>query len=805
MDDRSVLFASRQTGMSTDDIEVALKEMKNLPQTQRHSRIAGQSDQQLKREAERRGQQGMAGLKKKFEQAREHVQNKLQQVGADMLTDISNSIESQLNDMSGTIAEEASKNIDEVYEAASRGDKSGLKSTFGIGREMRPEAQRMLGMSGGPMSSGAGGQGVLANFTTGGGLFGGVSDFDRMKTAGYGSAFGENGAGPKSDLDVTSGMERIHRIQMAALGPGDPQGASYGEKLAGTMRELYQQNETTATSGLDRINAFGKNLRQAAETGNPDAQKALKEFNSKSEGEKAAFANSFEGKMGLPGGSNLADRMASPNLGVTGQGFATAGDRAKALGAMATGQGGAEQTFFGSVGKGIASGAAAGFGAGLLFAGVGALPGAIIGGIAGGIRGAMNAGDANRAGQFMLDEKQQKTSRDILGGTPEQQEAAKAALQNDILKLQTDPKVNEAQLSMLKKMQGVSRVADFMKINPNATKEEVHAEMKRLGHDPKDLGDMLKVMHESGIGQQEINVRAEAARRGAMGRVEEGELKSARAGDLQFSDKLSDKAKGALGSRFAAVAAEAKMGLSGDTATEAGLIDEATGKRAQERQAVWSMSTQERRAAAKEFRAGGASGIAKEYDEVSAIQDRAERLVVRQGGAGIAKLFGVGVTPKEGRKFRNMDAGELGKTISERMGLDAKEIAGDKAAALEELKLVGARQGKGGVGSPEYKAAMEKVLKTGRLSEAATEVGEITKLLASKDPTKVKEGTERQDRFMQSAAGVEAQKKQQEKQDMKNPVVKGLADLGKSISTALEGNAAKIVAGFKEAQGADKE
>lgn len=844
MDDRSMLFASRQLGMGMDELEVAVKQARGAAMTGRASRIAGQNDQQLRREAERRGQQGMAGLKKKFEQAREHVQNKIQQVGADMFTDLSNSIESQLNEMSGVVAEEASKNIDSAYESAKMGDMGAFRKTFGSGGDMRPEAQRMLADAGGRLNGGVSG-GILENFTRGGSLTdaikggattgakiagftgvgvaagallgggiagaksllsggGGVSDYDRMKSAGYGGVFGEGG--PKSDLDVTNGMDRIHRIQMAALGPGDPTGEKYGEKLRGALTDLYASDGTSGTSGLDRISAHGKHLEQLAATGNLDAKAALKEFNSRDEAGRAAFVNSVEGKMGLPPGTQLADRMQSPDVGLRGKGFATPGDRAKAIGLAMAGDtslaGRADQTLFGSALSGAATGAAAGAAIGLVGAGVMAVPGAIIGGIAGGIRGAMNAGEANRTGDFMLTERNSGIARDILGGSEAERKQAVDRLNYDLINLQKNPKANEQKIQTLQQMKNVNEYLEFRAKNPKASPEELAAQAQRLGTSVESLHSAVRGMREAGPGQQEINTRAEAARVGERGRREEQAMAKAGLivdGKLTLPNGVSGGAAELLTLKFAAVASAARTGKTGDYATEYGNLQETAGHEKNVNDLIWSKSVQERRKMASDLRGIGQFDTAAQIGEINAFQRRADRLIGREGGAGIAKLFGAEFSREEQRSLRGLSGEKLGAQIASRLGLDESSTAGALAEAQKKLDLV-----KGGPDSKEYKAAQAQVDAAKERLDAAGKVSAISAKLSDKK-TRL-EGEKELATFQASPEGQKLQKEAQQKQDMNNPVVRGLDKLGNKIATDLGQAADKIAnAVKKQGEGADAE
>ena len=856
MDDRSMVFAGRQLGMGQDELEVALKQAKGAAMTSLTSRHSNETDKANRREAGRKATQGMAGLKKKFELEREHLQNMIQQVGADMFTDLSNSVESMINEAAGHVHEEASKDIGSAFQSAKMGDSSQMRKVFGIGQEMRPEAERMLNMAGNAGLGGQGGEGgggVLGNFTRGGGLAdsiksgaqtggtlgaifgagigaipgalvggaigginsllhggGGTSDFERMQKAGYGSAFGAGG--PKSDNDVTTGMARIHEIQMGALGPGSADGEKYGEKLKSQLMEAYGKGGTSATAGLDRINAHEKHLEQLAATSNPDAKEALEHFRSlKTDGEKAAYVNSAEGKMGLPPGTNLASNMSADTTIGASKGYATAGDRAKAIGTMALGrEGSARDTFFGSVGKGIASGAGIGAAAGLGFL---SIPGAIVGAVAGGIMGARTAGQANEAGQYMLNDRNQELSRDIMGGTAAEQESAKKKLNYDLVNLQKNPEANASKIEIIKKMQGVAGMLDFKAKNPDASPEQMAAHAKSLGHDPDHLMSMAGSMAKAGMGQQEINARAQGR---AVGESSREELQGLKASGIFIGEKdgasvlsLGEGDKGKYGSKTKEIVAaklmelaEGAKGGSGDTAKEMGVLSNTAVSAKATNDKIWAASTAERRQIAKDARDMGMNTLGQQVSEINAFEKRAERAISREGGAGIAKLFGVDASKEDKRRMRGMSGAELGKEISAQLGLGTVASGkGEVASAEEKLKAIQGRSdyGSSNKSKAEEAAAMKAIDEAKGKLDTAGKVQDIATRLKSKDPMERKEAEKAMMAFQSSPEGQKVAKDQQLKKDERNdPGVRAANANADKVVAALGDVAGRIEVAIKD-------
>ena len=355
MDDRSMLFASRSLGMGMDELENAVKMARNMPAILEQQRSSNQMGDFQNRMANVRRTQGIEGVQRRFEEAREKVQGSLQRVGAQMYTDLSSMIERTINEMTGVVIEEYDQKIMDAYHDAMGGaGTAGLERRLGMGRGGPRAAMKGLPqMSAGGMTPGSGTDrffgrpspgtagSFLANTSPVAGylLFGGESDYDRMKKAGYGSMF--QGVSSADDL-----QKRVNMVQGAytAAQTARAEDVALGRKLKGDLRTEYAVGDMQGARGAERVDRLAQILGQKAATGDKDAQAALDRLtNAGSKEERLRVGmqmlTGVETGAGIAKGARTIDVSQPPEVqAALGRGYATEEARNAAYGAAFMGR-----------------------------------------------------------------------------------------------------------------------------------------------------------------------------------------------------------------------------------------------------------------------------------------------------------------------------------------------------------------------------------------------------------------------------------------------------------------------------------
>ena len=381
MDDRSMLFAQRQLGMGRDELDAAVKMATNMPQIMRTMQGSERQDQYFQQLSQQRKGQGLSGVKQRYEQARELVNNKLQKVGQDIFNSGSDLIDNFFNGLMGNYVETYSKDIDEAYRAMSTGTSSGRargERAFGGGGRAKfaPPASFTLGGAGGAdlateMNRGVtggffenvkGGAGSGASALSGylgvtgaelGGLYGGALGAAKWIAQGESGVSKMKGAGFDLTGMSSKAMEsKLRDIEMSRLAytTGGVQ------EMTADTRDKIRQAYVFGVGGAgdDRITS----IQAALETTDPVMAARLR--NAKG-AQKAALIGEIERGAGVGAGSGLMANYNTPGgiPGVGGtKGFTSeaAENRAWAQ-AMGTGTGyGMKEKLGGAALGGLASG-----------------------------------------------------------------------------------------------------------------------------------------------------------------------------------------------------------------------------------------------------------------------------------------------------------------------------------------------------------------------------------------------------------------------------------------------------------------
>ena len=391
MDDRSMLFAQRQLGMGRDEVDQAVKMANALPAIAQRMRNSAQDDSYFQKIAQDRKNQGIEGVKNRFDQAKEKINGKLQSAGQNIFNAGSEAIDQWLNQLTGTYEHVMTEKADNAIRNMKwGGNKQELRMTLGSG----------AGFSG----RGTMGGNVTASSFTGsvfnvGGILGGKSLQDSYAEAGYKINTG-------SDASVRKGMQEAQQfadgVKKSASGFG-PLSSSLRE----TLFSAYMENPKA--NARERIPMLQEKLRAAAKGGDQKAAALLEQINKAGPGQQGALLNSIEQQ--LPLDESVRARNAPDLPGMPGAGLAP-GVRGRGYADAIMG---GSSSFLGTA-LGTALGGALGGG---MFS---AVTGSLAGLIGGKLQGALSGDDARRSGlgKYLTSEEGQENAFRLFGGAGQQ-------------------------------------------------------------------------------------------------------------------------------------------------------------------------------------------------------------------------------------------------------------------------------------------------------------------------------------------------------------------------------------------------
>lgn len=151
MNDRDMLFFQRQFGgLDRDQADILMKMARDLPKIQDQQRDKQKEDQIVTSLSKRNETVGLAGLKKKYEDAKHSVETAIQQVGDDMMTGLTDMAEGVFNALAGEYVRKIETGLASTHRAAveGRGASADVKEKLGIAREVDAGAlARKLGVA----------------------------------------------------------------------------------------------------------------------------------------------------------------------------------------------------------------------------------------------------------------------------------------------------------------------------------------------------------------------------------------------------------------------------------------------------------------------------------------------------------------------------------------------------------------------------------------------------------------------------------------------------------------------------------
>lgn len=786
--DRAMLFASRQLGIPMDELEGMVKQVKGLPAARRQEALSKDSDSFMRRQAMMRRTQGLEGIKRGFEQAREKVNSHLQQIGADFYSDLTNDVESMINQMTGVTADHVSRDIHESYQRASMGGgKGALAKSFGIGAKLSKGA---LAFGAHTPGAGQGAAGSWKEFTaTGPGRMlglGGESGLDKMKAAGWGGAFGGismfNTTEAERDATFTAKMDEITKARAATQGPADARGLMVGQMMKDQIREWYSSGGLSNKTGLDRVDDFQKRLEEGAAKGDRHAQAALLEFNAKPDmASRFALVQAAEQQGGIPEAVQLKNKSELPDTlgGMGGGAYATLGDQASDYGKKFIGGGkwGREAK---KVGTAVGTFWALPFGAAAPV--MGRFMGTLAEKGAEWISGETTGAQQKEAADWLMSDEGRKLSSGLMAQSEAEQETARQAIQD---KLMTADKEG----GLAKGLRAALVAHDVMKATtanngqpPDEKTMEDIARKHGLEGGAQQARSSTQLLNKAVSQQWESDVRAIARSRGEAARpkfeslVRTGVVTRGEGGEYGLNASLlaqvektgGKAARTALEQSFMATATEAKLGLGGGVAAEAAGIEKATGHASSAFTNVWTMNEKAARATAKQLDEAGVPELGGMFREVAGLKTRASR-ALRRGPGGVASMLGIsGIDRGEQKELWALAGkspeGALAASKKMLAHLDTSKLSEEERSRLTgEMSDILALQGKRGGTAKEIVARQE---------EAKTRLGQLAA-----------------DRSAGSA-GAALAKAQEETQRGKvkqeNPLMSDIADATKSTSEAIK-------------------
>lgn len=272
MDDRSMLFAQRQLGMGRDEADAAFKMARKLPELMQARRTSREEDSLIRDTGERQKRTGLEGIKRRFDTARNQINNEMQKVGQDVMTSATESIERFANQLAGVYEERVIEGIREAQRAASMGGEGGsriMRNLVGGGGPQDP------GLA--ALSKGRGGAGAIQHEN-----IGQRNLLEKVQELRFSANMGETGALSKVGQDfVTSNRDMLRRE--------------------------YAQGGIAGLGGEDRIAAVRRLMKK-------QGGDAYKEFKGMNESERAAYVQRMEREIGIDEDSRLGTTFKDPKF-----------------------------------------------------------------------------------------------------------------------------------------------------------------------------------------------------------------------------------------------------------------------------------------------------------------------------------------------------------------------------------------------------------------------------------------------------------------------------------------------------------
>lgn len=347
-EDRANIAFQRFSGMGRDEAEAAVRMVKDLPRITERRRESEIEDRLTQKIGARDKMRGIEGIKRKFEAARNSVQNTLQEVGQRFYQDMGETVDRFVNTLTGKTVETYQRDVISAYGDVKRGGAAGAEA----GRRVFGGGAALMGAGG--AAALRGGPGAFQEFQASG-------DLERFQKAGF--TFAGVGAERSGLMDRMFGVgpeagsaERLQSrlAEIRGVGQGArtvrPDLVSIGDKNAPWFNELMASGTVTG-SGEARIESFSRALAKGKVP--LDVQRAWSTARTPQE-KAGVIANLTRGAAGAGAGAQEAQLFEAPEMmSVLSQGgFATAEARQDAIAGFALTRRPGDRALMGATGRG---------------------------------------------------------------------------------------------------------------------------------------------------------------------------------------------------------------------------------------------------------------------------------------------------------------------------------------------------------------------------------------------------------------------------------------------------------------------
>jgi hypothetical protein len=297
-DDRTrIAMKRRMRGTSDEQLDAMLKMVQDLPKMQTQMAVSGARAEWSRRAQETRGRTGLQGVKKKFEAARDDVQNTLRQTGAEIYEDLTDMLDKWAADITGTVIQETAKGAADIAQDALKGGALGDYARARMGLGETGATRKALG------GRRFGGLAAMAGGVTRRQAMKDAGDLERMTAAGY-----EINAVDQRNFDWAVGSARrtAKAYRMGVGGEAGQAAKSFGEKYRDELSTAAASGAISG-SGWDRIQSFREYL---AGSDDPEMKKIGEQLGRMDSEDAAAYMADIDSGTGIK--ASVLDSMKLP-------------------------------------------------------------------------------------------------------------------------------------------------------------------------------------------------------------------------------------------------------------------------------------------------------------------------------------------------------------------------------------------------------------------------------------------------------------------------------------------------------------
>jgi len=334
MDDRSMIWMKRRTGMDYEQLEAAMSLLRNQTRISMRREMSAEQDQNVQRLNRQRQQRGVQGVKRQVEDFRAKVQGTLQQMGADLYEGASELTEAFINKLTDNYVTSMNRDVTEIARELRVGGaaaRQGALGELGVG----PQGGILGFKRGATLGVGTTGQMGMRQLY-GEGLTGGYAGvqarnqrvFSDVDRAGFAGSDIDTG----SMASVRKGLLEYNQVQDSFFTERHQSARDLGKKYELEFKAAIGSREIRGQR-MNRVRSFQWWLSEKAKTDKDAAALYSQIQGGGIEGKKRAAAIYGELARGANAGAE-AQFMGTPTLeGIYGGGaFLTTGQRERAVG-----------------------------------------------------------------------------------------------------------------------------------------------------------------------------------------------------------------------------------------------------------------------------------------------------------------------------------------------------------------------------------------------------------------------------------------------------------------------------------------